>query len=366
MMDLERENHRLQSTVNNLMARIEENQKIQQHYHQFEFELLACTSLAELLEHLLLDARRHFDLAAVSLVLLDRDYSLRDLLRKLDISLFDNHLQLRHNEEFFKSMYPHPERVKLGGLDLMTASRLFPGLAQLGSAACLPLVRQGRFIGGLHFGSVSATRFTPDKAADFVFHLASIVALCLESCIGREHLRQQGQVDMLTQVKNRRSFELDFAKELERAERGDDPLTCMFVDIDHFKRVNDSFGHQAGDLCLKAVAQQVSKQLRKTDLLTRYGGEEFVSILPRCQAPQAEIIAERIRQSVDQMRITTEDRRSIAVTVSVGMSTWQPLGERTPDLGDVGKRLLARADEAMYTAKRDGRNRICMLAFSQS
>ncbi|TQV67768.1 sensor domain-containing diguanylate cyclase [Exilibacterium tricleocarpae] len=365
MMDLERENRRLQSTVNNLLARIEENHKIQQHYHDFEFQLLACTGLQELLQHLLVDARHYFELDAVSLVLLDRDYSLRDLLSKLEIPPFDNNLQLRNSEDFFNVMYPRPPAVKLGSLDVLAASRLFPGLDRLGSAACLPLVRRGRFIGGLHFGSLSSNRFSADKAADFVFHLASIVALCLENCIGREHLRRQGQVDMLTQVKNRRSFTLEFAKELERAERGGDPLTCMFVDIDHFKKINDNYGHQVGDLCLKRVAQAVHKQLRKTDLLTRYGGEEFVSVLPRCQAAQAEQIAERIRAAVAEMEVLTDDHRHISVTVSVGMSTWRPLGERAADLEHLGKQLLSQADKAMYAAKRDGRNRVCKLAFSQ-
>lgn len=374
-MELEQDNQRLQRNIKSLLARIEENQKIQQRFHDVELQLLACTRLAELLDELLVRTRSRFDLNTISLVIYDPDYSTRDLLDYLGISDYDSRLQLRHRPDFFTELYHHkpgihsPE-VVLGPVDALAAGSLFPGVVGIASAALLPLERQSDLIGSLHLGSPSVQRFSVDKATDFMVHLALIVAVCLENCIGREHLRRQGQMDMLTQVSNRRNFEEEFTKELDRAERSEESLTCMFVDVDHFKQVNDTYGHQAGDLCLKGVAQRIQQQLRKTDLLARYGGEEFVVLLPRCHPREGIQIAERVRASIEASIVSVEkidgcDAQEIEITASIGVSSWQPHYERTPDLPLLGKQLLKAADSAMYDAKAGGRNLVCIRDFSQ-
>lgn len=363
MSDLQQENAKLKLTVKSLLARIEENHRIDRHFENFEFKLLVCHRLSEMLDFLLTDSQTHFELADVSLILVDRDYAIRDLLESLDIGAFGNRLQLRHNEEFSLSLYPGQFCVSLGELDALTSSRLFPKLPDLGSAALLPLMRKGQLMGSLHFASRSAERFSSDKAVDFMHHLACICAVCLDNSLTHEHLQHQSRYDMLTQVSNRMNFELEYAKELERSERSDDALTCLFVDVDHFKLINDEHGHSAGDVCLKEVAQAIKTQLRKTDLMARYGGEEFVVLLHRCEKDEGKVIAERIRAAVEALSLVGQSR--IRPTVSIGLACWQPVGERSPDLVKLGQRLLKTADEAMYEAKNSGRNRVVSKVFCQ-
>jgi len=375
----------LQATTSALIARIEENQRILQRYHRAEALLLGCTGLAELLQALLLEIRHLFDLDTISLVIHDPDYSVGDLLDYLDISRFDGCLQLVAGEETIKSVYGQlagPQQspwastgltVSLGPWICGSASQLFHGWHTIGSVALLPLERKTRLLGSLHLGSHSPDRFSADKATDFMRHLALIVGVCLENCIAREQLRRQGQVDMLTQVRNRRSFEEEFVRELARAERNGEALSCMFIDVDHFKRINDTYGHQAGDLCLKAVAQRVQAQLRKTDLLARYGGEEFVVLLPRCLAPEAVRTAERIRLALEAEPVVVDSLvleqttaagcGEIAISASLGVSCWQASDGRSGDLAGLGAKLLQAADSAMYDAKQAGRNLVCLRDF---
>lgn len=364
--DLQKENQRLHRTVKALLELIEDNQRIERHFHDFEFKLLGCKGLPELLELLLVRAREHFELSDVGLVLIDRDFSAKHLLELLDLPLYECRLQLRHSDDFALTIYRGQPEVTLGELDALAASRLFPNSAdQVASCALLPLIRNGLLIGSLHLASRRADRFSPDKAADFLLHLSSICAVCIENSLSRSRLHYQSQIDQLTQVNNRLSFEEEFAKELERAERHDEPLSCLFVDVDHFKSINDQFGHQAGDVCLREVAQAVKGELRKTDILARYGGEEFVCLLPKCELDRAQQIAERVRKAIQKLKLAVNGEQTIRPTASVGLCCWQPVGERTPDLPKLGERLLACADDAMYEAKNGGRNKVVSKAFCQ-
>ncbi|GAB1259509.1 DUF484 family protein [Aurantivibrio plasticivorans] len=349
---------RLRQTVTNLLLRIEENQQIQSRFHDFEFQLLSCKRLQELLEKLLLGATSHFDLAAVSLILYDPDYAISGLLDDVELDGAKHLVQVRHNAEFFSGLYQQQPRVILGPLDVLAASRLFPGAPTVGSAALMPLMRQDRQIGSLHFASHSANRYSPDKGVSFMWHLASMVAICIENCVALEQLQRQGQEDTLTQVRNRRSFEEEFTKELERSARHGERLSCMFVDMDHFKSINDSYGHQVGDQCLRQVAKLISAEMRKTDSLARYGGEEFVALLPHCHLEEAATIAERVRLAVANNPFYEAPDRPIPLTVSIGLSTWQPQDDNHESLHQVREGLLKNADLAMYEAKEKGRNRV--------
>ncbi len=350
------ESQRLRQIVTNLLVRIEDNQQIQARFNDFEFQLLDCDRLSLLLDKLLVDAVKHFDLVSVSLVLYDPDYNIASLVEHLGLEDYDTRFQIRHSQEFFVDLYQKSPTVRLGELDILAATRLFPKSKGVASAVLMPLMRQQRQIGSLHFASDSATRYSEDKATSFMWHLASVVAVCLENCIALEQLQRQGMEDILTRVHNRRSFELEFGKELERAERQQASLSCLFADLDHFKQINDSYGHPAGDRCLRQVAQNITEELRKTDLLARYGGEEFVALLPHCQQDEAKIIAERVRLAIANNPLKLDDSETIPLTVSIGLATWQPKGETREQLVECGELLLKAADQAMYAAKRNGRN----------
>jgi two-component system cell cycle response regulator len=164
-------------------------------------------------------------------------------------------------------------------------------------------------------------------------------------------------------VGNRHAFERDFAEELSRASRTGDSLACLFLDLDCFKNVNDTHGHQAGDRALRVVGKQIKHLLRKTDRVARYGGEEFVVLLPACAVEKAMEIAEHIRSCVEAISIPDEHDQPFQVTLSIGVSTWKPSTNSAINTQKQGEHLLACADRALYQAKADGRNCICYQPF---
>ncbi len=157
-------------------------------------------------------------------------------------------------------------------------------------------------------------------------------------------------VDALTGIFNRRTFFNLASMALSQAQRGRYPVSLLLVDLDHFKRVNDAFGHQAGDAVLQRFVELVQAALRKEDIFARYGGEEFCVLVPNATPMQARTLADRIRESVEQGAFEFSGQW-IQVTVSVGVATLHPAEVRIES-------LLRRADEALYVAKRDGRNRV--------
>jgi len=161
-------------------------------------------------------------------------------------------------------------------------------------------------------------------------------------------LRFLADIDSLTGFYNRRKIEELLQSEIERAKRYSDPLSVVFIDIDNFKQINDTFGHRVGDEVLKRVADLIRREIRKTDFAGRFGGEEFILILPETDPQRAVIVAERIRE-----RIEKEDFGAGEVTVSIGVT-----GLRRDD--DYGS-LFVRMDRAMYAAKRKGKNRVEVL-----
>lgn len=170
----------------------------------------------------------------------------------------------------------------------------------------------------------------------------------------RDYLQRLSAMDGLTGIPNRRRFDEFLAAEWQRALRGRHALSVVLMDVDHFKNYNDTYGHGAGDECLKQVAQSVAACLpRRTDLAARYGGEEFVAVLPQTDHGGAVAVAERIRQGVESRGIEHSDS-SVAdhVTVSVGVASI------TPSREDSAEALLKRADERLYQAKEGGRNRV--------
>ena len=170
-----------------------------------------------------------------------------------------------------------------------------------------------------------------------------------------ERIREMALTDELTGLANRRHINERFRKEWARAARYQRPISVVLLDVDHFKAVNDSCGHDAGDAVLRGVSRTAAAALRASDLLGRWGGEEFLALLPETEAAGARGVAERVLAEVAALREYHADR-VLAVTVSAGVATWTPPGGG-PD-GSDAEALLKRADEALYRAKAAGRNRV--------
>ncbi|MEJ1158682.1 diguanylate cyclase [Prosthecomicrobium sp. N25] len=165
-----------------------------------------------------------------------------------------------------------------------------------------------------------------------------------------EAIRYESLTDELTTLANRKHFEHSIERACMEAKQADQPFALLLTDIDHFKKFNDSYGHQTGDQVLRLVALAVKQNVKGQDIACRYGGEEFAVILPRTNLRQGVVVAEHIRQSVMSKELV---KRSTGenlgrITISVGVAVWRP--------GDTSQEMVERADSCLYAAKRAGRN----------
>lgn len=229
-----------------------------------------------------------------------------------------------------------------------------------GASVCIPLIANGEAIGTL---AIQNDEFlSPDvdpEAESNAFarrrHLASAaaehVAVSVANLNLREALRMQAIRDPLTGLYNRRYMQEFLERELHSARRKHRPLAVMMLDLDHFKRYNDTFGHAAGDRALAAVGETLLRCVRAEDVACRYGGEEFALILPECSLRQATVRADEIRRRLREFRPLSEGLVTDPLTVSIGVAAF----EETTDRVDL---LLKFADDALYQAKRAGRDRV--------
>jgi diguanylate cyclase (GGDEF)-like protein len=166
--------------------------------------------------------------------------------------------------------------------------------------------------------------------------------------------------DFLTGLKTRGYFEQQLDMELARAERRGTPVAVLMVDIDHFKRLNDTHGHPAGDVVLRDVAAILTRELREIDTAARYGGEEFILLLPETNLQGAQLVAQRVRYSVEQAKFpigvrTDDGEQTERITISVGVAMF-------PEEARFKRDLLEASDVALYQAKAEGRNRVVLYA----
>jgi diguanylate cyclase (GGDEF)-like protein len=211
---------------------------------------------------------------------------------------------------------------------------------------------RGQVYGLLHLSLANALDATDcGELRHLCLSLADSIKLALANLQLQEELREAAIRDPLTGLFNRRYLNETLPRELHRCQREDKPLAAAMLDLDHFKRFNDHYGHVAGDAVLQAVGGLLKRYLRAEDLACRYGGEELTLILPNATAEEARGRLDRIRQDIMQLQIQHQGGELPAVTVSVGITAIQ-------DGGLDAIALLTRADAALYQAKAGGRNRV--------
>lgn len=223
-----------------------------------------------------------------------------------------------------------------------------------GAVLVLPLVSEHEAILGVIVLHRDRPNSFSQREIEFLQFMATHAAGVIDKSILFQNTQELAYTDALTGVFNRRYFDQRFSREVVRARRYSRSLAVLMIDIDHFKKFNDTFGHLQGDVVLQNVASILENKLRRADILCRYGGEEFVVLLPEIDLHNAEIVAEKLRAAI--MSNATLERPGMPrqhITISVGVAA-------LPDSGSDGKEILNKADRALYKAKEGGRNKVCV------
>lgn len=214
----------------------------------------------------------------------------------------------------------------------------------VGSLVSVPIRARGSILGVLSLSASESNAFTDQDEA-----LAKLLAQTAAQALVTSELERRAITDAQTQAFNRGYLFPRLNQEMERARTRGAPLSLLLIDIDHFKRINDRFGHPVGDALLSAFADVVRSSVRSTDVLVRRGGEEFVLIMPGTRECFAVAVAERLRGRVAAAPLVSQGTLQVEATISIGVASW--------DQRESAEALDARADEAMYEAKQAGRNR---------
>jgi diguanylate cyclase (GGDEF)-like protein len=216
------------------------------------------------------------------------------------------------------------------------------------SVLFIQLKAKGRKLGALFIGAAAPDAFNNK-------HLRMLNLICqhasanIENSLLHQRVESERVSDVLTQLHNHRYFQERLTTEVSRARRSKSQLSLLMADIDHFKSVNDSYGHRIGDMILQRVAEILKKTIRTEDSIARYGGEEFVIILTESERKGALVMAERLRKAIERVTFNMEGN-SIKITISIGSATY-------PADGSEPWELIEHADRALYAAKEQGRNR---------
>jgi diguanylate cyclase (GGDEF)-like protein len=355
---LEEQNRALHGRLAALTEEVGRNDSLLRKTQERELELLRAGSLAQLFERLIGGLRVSYQLDGVTLLLHDPQHEIRHLLAG-DGQVLEP-VQGVCFVDALVTIAPqlaNLNRPWLGPFCKADHELLLPGIARPGSIALIPLRRHDELDGVLVFVSADPQRFKPELASDFLAHLGLVAAICIENAVNRARLLRSGLTDFLTGFHNRRYLHARLREELARAQRAHQSLVCLMIDVDHFKRINDQFGHLAGDAVLREVAHRIDAEMRISDSGARFGGDEFAMVLSQATLTDGERVAARVLHAVRNLPVAIGSTTAETVTLSIGVAVATP-GPGLRDYKVLAERLIAEADAALYRAKSAGRNRI--------
>ena len=356
--DPDAEIRELRLRIASLMEEATANERLLRRSQERELDLLKADSLPQLLDALCTGLTSSYSLEAMTLLLWDPQHEIRHLLIAEHRSTLDfPRIIFADSVVGMAPQFNTFHKPWLGPYMGCDHQLLFPRSNGIRSVALIPLRRQDRLQGSLNFGSTDERRFSRHLGTDFLAHLGVIASFAIENAVNRARLVRSGLTDFLTGWHNRRYLHARLKEELARAQRQGTGLTCLLIDVDRFKQINDEHGHLAGDVALREAAQRVDAHIRGSDAAARFGGDEFVVLAPGINAEQAAVLAERIRGAVCDPPLELPDGAKVTLTVSIGIASIT-LSRDEADLKAASERLLAEADSALYRAKQRGRNRV--------
>jgi len=360
------ENRQLREKLDKLLSEARRNEQTQSSFDDFSLSVVAAQGPQELFQ-LLLEEQKKFRIDEIRLCLVDRFHEVERLLTE---SYQHNYpgLSFIDTETSKLLISDIPDRPVLGTRILSKYDWLidYKDTNHYQSAALLPLKRGKEIIGIQLLLSKDPNRYNKSDGTNFLQKLAAMIAISIENCINRQRALELGYQDGLTSAYNRRYFDERLRHEIDRCLRNKTDLVCLFIDIDFFKNINDSYGHQVGDAVLVRLVALMQEQVRSSDIVARYGGEEFAIILPDTGIQIAHEVAERIRSKVADQKLIIDDN-TLSTTVSIGMASLSQIkyqlgasdtGQLNKMTDNLDKLLLGKADEALYQAKQTGRNQV--------
>ncbi|ALQ50972.1 diguanylate cyclase [Nitrosomonas ureae] len=357
-------NRELQRKLDHFIKQARANEKKQELYETFGFEIIGASTPKQLRDLLLSQSIVRFQLLDMVLCLVDhhkdadRLFFEHDEEARLGCANKLLILDVNNDAEIIQSFIVNP---MLGTEALQKYHWMINGLKssnQVKSAAFLPLLRSNQVIGAMMLLSQDPHRYQKGIGTFFLQKLSAMTAVAIENCLNQQRIKEISYQDALTQTYNRRYFDLRLKDEIARCIRWNDDLICMFLDVDHFKKINDSHGHQTGDSVLRHMVNLIKEQVRSCDIVARYGGEEFVVALPSTALHAAHEIAERLRKAICSSAIILYDKQ-LNISVSIGMASLRDLPVVLQQDADfICTTLLERADKALYEAKEGGRNQV--------
>lgn len=329
---------------------------------QLEIMLLGATSLHELLEVLLVSMPRHLSFQVSELWLYDPECTLENLIA--DRGRYGQHLQLRNEVFTMQELYDiEPDILLIDATD----SRMFEVLKTdhgIDHALLMPLMDSGRLIGSFHCGITDASVYEGTPEEDVVAHLAALISFCLKNAISREEMSQLSVLDPLTQIGNPRGFERDIATEIARAQRHDQPVTLLKMEIDEIEDLCEQHGEVSCQFVIKKVAQRVLSDLRATDHIARLSKATLAVLIPACGEVLGQDIAERMRIDLGDFAIDDGRGAVLQVTVSIGLVTWEPKHYPAVDMLQLAKQIHSVADKGLQSALSKNGNQVSIARLS--
>jgi len=333
--------------VESILDRIRENEEIARKFFEIEVSILSILDFQGLFERLLSEIREKFGIPCVWISLIDKS-EISDLIQIFPFSKdLKEGLTLIDRRTFLRLTGNSPRPLLLNG-DLHPFHPMLPKgqLNFIRSLAVSPITLHGEVIGSLNQADFSPLRYRPGMDTQLLEQLAVKVSICLSNVIAHERLKWVAVRDPLTGLLNRRIMETVLNREFKRARRYRTPLSLAFIDMDDFKLINDRYGHEDGDALLRYVAGQLAQITRDSDVVARYGGDEFVILLPGTPAEEAGKLLQRLQQHF-RGKPMRHGENVLPVSISFGVASVTDQGVADP------QSLLRAADTALYENKKN-------------
>ena len=339
-----------------ISERITVNRYLLLQSRQLEIMLLGATSLHELLEVLLVSMPRHLSFQVSELWLYDPEHTLEKLIAGRE--RYGQHLQFRNEVFHMQELYDiEPDILLIDATD----SRMFEVLKTdhgIDHALLMPLMDSGRLVGSFHCGISDASLYDGTPEEDVLAHLAALISFCLKNAVNKEEISQLSILDPLTHIGNPRGFERDVATEIARAQRNEQPVTLLKMEIDEFEDLSEQYGEVSCQFVIKKVAQRVLSDLRATDHIARLSKATLAVLIPACGEVLGQEIAERMRLDLQDFAIDDGRGAVLQVTVSIGLVTWEPKHYPAVDMLQLAKQIHSVADKGLLSALSKNGNQI--------